>query len=813
MDNLIQDLRYAIRALLKKPLYAAIAIITLALGIGANTAIFSVVNGVLLRPLPFAQPERLMMVYNTSDKEDQDSVTYPDFNDWRDRNQSFAQLAAYSTRDFTVTGVGEPFRLRGAMVTHELLPLLGVNPEQGRFFTPEEDKPGARAVILSHRIWQEYFGSEGKLVEKNINLNGQNYLIVGVMPATFAFPIQNDPVIDMWTTTATMQEGRAPLTAQRGNHALDCLGRLKDGVSLEQAQAEMSLIVGDIAKQYPDTNSEFGVRVASLHQDLIRDVRVALWTLFGAVGCVLLIACANVANLLLARATTRQKEVAIRTALGASRFRVMRQLITESLLLSVLGGLLGLLLAMWGTDLVLSLVPKGLPRAESIGFDVSVLGFTSLISILTGWLFGIAPALQISKTNLTQSLKEGGRQATGGAQHNRVRSILVVAEVAIALTLLVTAGLLINSFFRLQHLKPGFETTNLLSFRLGLPDTRYPQEQQLVNFYQNLGARIHNISGVKDVAYITALPFSGQGAGVGFSIEGEPLEANRPFPYDTDYRTISPAYFRAMGMQLLSGRDFDERDNAESTQVVIINETLAKKYFPNQNPLGKRINPSFSTGNRGIVMREIIGVVSDIKHRKLNEEPRDEVYIPHAQNPRPTMFYVVRTTHDPTVAIAAIRSEVQAMDKDLPMYNIKTLDQYIASSVAQPRFNMLLLCIFASAALLLTIIGLYGVLSYAVTERTHEIGVRMALGAKTSDVLKLIVKHGMGLTLIGVVLGLAGAYALAQITESLLFGVTATDPLTFIVVSLILTGVALVACLVPARRAAKTDPMVALRYE
>jgi putative ABC transport system permease protein len=813
METVIQDLRYAIRALLKKPLFAAIAIITLALGIGANTAIFSVVNGVLLRPLPFSQPERLMMVYNTSGKEDQDSVTYPDFNDWRERNQSFAQLAAYSTRDFTVTGVGEPFRMRGAMITHELLPLLGVNPAQGRFFTAEEDKPGARAVILSQRIWQEYFGAEGRLHEKTINLNGQNYEVVGVMPAGFAFPIQTDPTIDMWTTTATMQEGRAPLTAQRGNHALDVIGRLKEGVTIEQAQAEMNLIVSDIGRQYPDTNSEFGVRVASFHQDLIRDVRLALWTLFGAVGCVLLIACANVANLLLARATTRQKEVAIRTALGASRARVMRQLITESLLLSCLGGVLGLLLAMWGTELVLALVPKGLPRVESVGFDVSVLGFTTFVSIATGLLFGIAPALQISKTNLTQSLKEGGRSATGGAQHNRVRSILVVAEVAIALTLLVTAGLLINSFYRLQNLKPGFETTNLLSFRLGLPDTRYPQEQQLTNFYKNLSSRIQSISGVKDVAYITALPFSGQGAGVGFSIEGEPLETNRPFPYETDYRTVSPGYFRAMGIQLMNGRDFDERDTKESTPNVIINETLAKKYFPEQNPIGKRINPSFATDDRGILMREIIGVVSDIKHRQLNEEPRAEVYIAHAQNPRPTMFYVVRTTNDPTSAIAAIRSEVQSLDKDLPMYNIKTLEQYISSSVSQPRFNMLLLCIFASAALLLTIVGLYGVLSYAVTERTHEIGVRMALGAKTTDVLKLILKQGMGLTLIGVVLGLAGAYALAQITESLLFGVTATDPVTFIVVSLILTGVALVSCLVPARRAARTDPMVALRYE
>lgn len=813
MDNLWQDIRFSIRSMLKKPGFTAIALLALALGIGANTALFSVIYSVLLKPLPFRQPDKLVMVFNTVDSNGRFSVTYPDYLDWRERNQSFEYLAACNTRDFTLTGTGEPLRLRGARMTADTLPLLGVQPLKGRYFTTEEDKPGSRVVLLSNRVWRDRFSSSTEIFNQSITIDGESYNVVGIMPDSFVFPLQSDPQVDLWTTTATLQEPPAPLTKQRGNHALDVIGRLKLSVSVEQAQAEMSSIAGALAQQYPDTNDGFGARVVSMHQEVVGDIKTALWILFAAVGCVLLIACANVANLLLARASTRNKEIAIRTSLGASRLRIIRQLLTESIILSSAGGILGLLLAMWGTDAMISLLPKGLPRVTEIHFDTGILGFTLLLSVLTGLLFGIAPAWQLSKGNLTQSLKEGGRSSNESAGGNRVRSVLVVAEVAIALMLLVTAGLLINSFLRLQQLKPGFETSNILSFRISLPDTRYATNQQVTDFNKQVSERIKTIAGVKDVAYTSALPFSGQGGGVGFAIEGEPDNSSRPFPYGTDYRVVSPGYFRTMGIQVAQGRDFDERDTFESTPVVIINQALADKYFPNQNPLGKRINPSFSVDKRGVLMREIVGVVGNVRHVNLNEEQRFEVYIAHAQNPGSRMTFAVRTTNDPTSAIAAIRSEVQSLDRDLPIFSVKTMEEYISSSVAQPRFNTLLLSLFAIVALLLTIVGLYGVMSYSVTQRTHEIGLRMALGAQAGDVLRMIIKQGMGLTLFGVVLGLAGAFALSRLAESLLFGVTATDPLTFAAVSAILLGVALVACFLPARRAANTDPMVALRYE
>jgi putative ABC transport system permease protein len=814
METLLQDLRYGFRMLIQKPAFTFIIVIALAIGIGATTAIFSVVNAVLLRPLSFNAPDKIMMVWNTeeTEKADQFGVSYPDFIDWRERNQSFEQLAAYSTRDFTMTGAGEPVRLRGAMVTGDLFPILGVAPRLGRFFLSEEDKPGARAAILSHRMWQQHFASDPQVCDKAITLNGQSYTVVGVMPAGFAFPVQNDPVIDFWMTTAILQEGAAPLTVQRGNHALEVIGRLKDGATLEQAQADMSAIAGTLGSQYPDTNSQFGARVAPLQNELVRDVRPALLILFGAVGCVLLIACVNVANLLLVRATTRQKEIAIRTALGATRLRVIRQLLTESLLLSFVGGVLGLLLAMWGMDLLIAIAP-GLPRAGEITIDAKVLGFTALIALATGIFFGIAPALQVSRTELTQTLKEGGRTSGAGAHRNRVRSMLIVFEIAIALMLLVGAGLFINSFLRLQKVNPGFDTNNALSFRIGLPDVRYPEAQQKIAFYKQLASRIESLPGVKNVAYTTALPLSGQRGGVGFSIEGEPSIAGRPFPYDADYRTVSPGYFNAMGIQLISGRDFDERDETMSNPVVIINEMLAKRFFANQNPLGKRINPSFGIDNRGILMREIVGVVGNLKHSSLSAETQPEVYIAYKQNPRPTMMFVIRANNDPNSLVAAIREETRSLDSLLPIYNVKTFDQYLSASVAQPRFNTLLLGVFAGVALILTIVGLYGVTSYSVTQRSHEIGVRMALGATSRDVLALIIKQGMGLTLTGVALGLVGAFALTRVAESLLFGVTATDPLTFIAVSALLIGVSIAACAVPARRATKVDPMIALRYE
>jgi putative ABC transport system permease protein len=753
-----------------------------------------------------------VQIWNSTDKQDQFSVAYPDFADWRAQNQSCERLAAWTDTGLTLTGTAEALCLQGTIVTADLFPLLGVSPKIGRVFVPEEDQPNRRVAILGHNLWRERFAADANIVGQAITLNGESYTVVGVMPAGLMAPTQNEPS-DVWLSAGHYGGGRGALTNQRGNHAFEVVGRLKPGVTLPQAQAEMNAIAANLKQQYPDINVDFGVRVASLHEDLVRDVRPTLLILLAAVGCVLLIACANVANLLLARATTRHKEMAIRAALGASRLRVVRQLLTESTLLGVGGGLVGLLLALWGTDLLVSIVPKGLPRVGEASVDGRVLGFTVLIALATGILFGLVPALQASKSDLVEALKEGGKGAGDGARRSRLRSGLIVAEVAVAVMLLVGAGLLVNSFLRLQSVNPGFNPHNVLTFRIGLPDSRYPQPEQITTFYQQLVARLETLPGVASASAIAPLPLSGQGAGVGFSIEGMALPPNQPFAYDADFRTVTPGHFRTMGMTLVKGRDFTARDGLQSTPVAIINETLARRYFPDGDPLGKRINPSFSIGTGEPLMREIIGVVRDVKHASLRVDAEPEIYVTHAQFPRNSMTLVVRADSDPNRLIGAIRNEVQQLDNELPVFNVKTLDQYLSASVAEPRFNTLLIGSFAGLALLLTAIGLYGVMSYAVTQRTHEIGIRMALGARPRDVLRLIIGQGMGMAVIGMGIGIAAAYGLTRVMASLLYGVSATDPTTFAVVIALLTVVALLACYIPARRATKVDPMVALRYE
>lgn len=811
MQTLWQDVRYAARMLLKQPGFTLVAISTLALGIGANTAIFSVISAVLLEPLPFAAPEQLVHVWNTEEKNDRFEVSYPDFADWRAQNQSFERMAAWTDANFTLTGTGDPLNLRGTVVTADLFPLLGVAPQIGRNFLAEEDRPGGRAVILSHHLWQQRFGADPNLSGKTIIINDQRLTVAGVMPAGFAFPIQNS-AIDLWVSAAWIAEGQAPLTEQRGNHAFGVIGRLRQNVALGQAQAEMNAIVSHLAQQYPETN-KFGVRIAPLHEDLVGEVRLVLLILFGAVGCVLLIACANVANLLLARATTRHREMAVRAALGASRLRVVRQLLTESVLLSLCGGIAGLLLALWGTDLLLALVPEGLPRASEAGLDARVFGFTVMVSLLTGIVFGLVPALQAVKFGLTEALKEGSKGAGQGARRHRVRDALIVTEIALALVLLVCAGLLINSFLRLQRVDPGFDSQGVLTFRTGVPSTRYSQKTQVTAFYRQLIARLETLPGVTSVSAVDALPLSGAGAGVGFSIEGMALAPNNPFPYESGLRAVVPGYFRTMGMQLIKGRDFTARDDSEATQVAIINETLARRYFPNEDPIGKRINPSFATDKRGVQMREIVGIFRDVKHESLSAAPQPEVYVAHGQLPSNSMNIVMRTTIDPNHLIAAARNEVHLLDQDLPVFNIKTLDQYKVASVAEPRFNSTLLGIFAGLALILTAVGIYGVMAYAVTQRTHEVGLRMALGAQRGDVLRLVIKQGLLLTVIGVAIGLAGALAMTRVLASLLYGVTATDPLTFVSVALLLIIIGVLACYIPARRATRVDPLEALRHE
>ena len=813
METLLQDIRYGIRMLLKRPSFTLIAVIALALGIGANTAIFSVVNAVLLRPLPFPQAERLMNVWETNPQRGQKraAVSYPDFADWRAQNHVFEYMSTYHDSDFILTGGSEPLRLSGAVVNADLFPLLGATPSLGRAFTTDEDKPGesGRVVVLSHGLWQRQFNADPHITGRAIALNGSSYTVVGVMPAGFQFPIESTP-IELWTTVAGDAAGSDPITSQRGAHYMSVIARLKPGVTQAQAQADLDTIAARLAQQYPDTNAHRGTNVMSALESLVGDVRPALLILLGAVGCVLLIACANVANLLLARATTRHKEIAIRAALGASRLRVVRQLLTESVLLALAGGALGLLVALWGGDLLVALSGEDIPRAAQVGLDVRVLGFTLLVSFVTGVLFGLVPALHAARFDLTESLKEGGRSGTEGARRNHVRSALVVAEVAIALVLLVGAGLLMQSLRRLQHVNPGFDAHNVLTLNVTLPEVRYKTPQQ-VEFYRNLRERVAQLPGVTSASVVFPLPLSGDRIGISFETEGRPLPPS-DLPV-TEFRTINPDYFHTLNIPLRKGRDFTARDDAHAPGVIIVNEAFAQKFFPNEDPIGRRIKPGISTDENEPVMREIVGVVGNVRHRSLSTAAEPEAYVPHAQVPFGSMTLVVKTAPDARSLVSAVRNEVRALDKDLPVYNVKTLEDYLAASVAQPRFNTLLLASFAGLALVLTAVGLYGVMSYAVVQRTHEMGIRIALGAQTGDVLKLVVGQGMLLALIGVGMGLLASLAATRVLASLLYEVSAADPLIYAGITLLITTVALLACYIPARRATKVDPMVALRYE
>jgi len=811
LETIAQDVRYGLWMMVKNPGFTAVTALALALGIGANTAIFTVVNAVLVQPLPFHEPERLVRVWRSSAEEDRTALSFPDFADIRAQQTVFERMAAWRSGDCALTGQGDPVNLSGVVATAELFPMLGVTPQLGRGFTPEEDRAGNRAVILSHSLWQNRFNSDQNVVGKTVTINGQSYNVTGVMPAEFKFPIRNDPV-DLWLSLAAVAEGKEPVIVQRGWLAFSIIGRLKPNVTAPQAEAALKVIVDNLARRHTESSDFLSARVLPFHQEVVRDVRLGLLLLFGAVGCVLLIACANVANLLLQRATTRRKEIAIRAALGAGRWRIFRQLLTESLLLALGGGVIGWLLAMWLTKLLISLAPGGLPRAPESGLDARVLGFALLVSLATGVVFGLAPALHAAKTDLNEALKDGARGG-GGARSNRFRNALVVVEVALTLMLLVCSGLLLNSFLRLQRVDPGFDSHNVLTFRIELPANRYSQQTQVAPFYQQLISRLGAAPGVKSVSAISHLPLSSHRGTTGFSIEGIATPPDNTVPYSTDFRSATPGYFKTMGMQLIKGRDFTPRDGLLSTQVAIINESLARRYFPNQDPLGKRVRPGIGIDERGWLMREIVGVVRDSKHVSLREEPPPNIYLPHGQFPRHGMTLVVRAENDPEALIGVMQKEAHALDSELPVFNIRTLDQYMASSVAEPKFSALLLGLFAGLALTLSCIGLYGVMSYVVAQRTRELGIRMALGAQTRDVLKLVVRQGMGLTLLGAAIGVAVAVAATRMMKSWLFGVSPTDPLTFAVAALLLTIVALLSCWIPARRAAKVDPIIALRFE
>ncbi len=805
MRTLWQDLHYGARMLLKKPGFTFVAVLTLALGIGANTAIFSVVNAVLLRPLGYKEPERLVTLSHSYPKLNLIApVSVAGYFDYKSQSTVFEDVTAFYNSNFNLVDQGAPERIQGRLVTTSFFPLLGFDAAQGRTFLKEEDEPGRnRVVVISNGLWQRRFGSDPKLIGKTITLNNESHTVIGVMPASFQFSKD-----ELWTPLAFTPEQLAP--NQRGNEYLGMIGHLKPGVTLEQAQAEMNTIVKRVVANDPDSYPPDGtwwVPVKFLHEQMVGDIRPALLVLLGAVSFLLLIACSNVANLMLARATARCKEIAIRTALGASRLRLIRQLLTESVLLALLGGGVGLLLANWGVDLLMALNPDNIPRAREIGIDGRVLGFTLGVSLLTGIIFGLWPALQASKTDLTGTLKEGGRTSASGFRLRSARSLLVVSEVAIALVLLIGAGLLIKSFARLLDVNPGFETQNLLTMQISLPATKYREPPQVRTFYRQLVEQIKILPGVESVGAVSNLPLSGSVTSGSFQIEGRPVPPGTAAPH-SDRRAATSDYLQTMKIPLLKGRHFTDRDNAEAPLVAIIDETMARLYWPNEDPVGKRL--SFQNVNQ---WREIVGVVGPVKHKALDADLRGQLYYPHAQSAQGSMYLVVRTATNPMSLASAVQNAVRTIDKDQPVYNVRTMQEIFSNSVAQRRFSMLLLGIFAAVALVLAAVGLYGVMAYSVTQRTHEIGVRMALGAQPDDVLKMVLGQGAVLALVGVTIGLIAAFALTRVMLSLLFGVSATDTVTFVSISLLLTVVALLASYIPARRATKVDPMVALRYE
>jgi putative ABC transport system permease protein len=813
MEKLLQDIRYGFRMMLKSPSFSIIATIALALGIGANTAIFSVVNAVLLRPLPFPESERLMNIWETNSQRglERGSASYPNAADWREQSKSFEHVSTYRDTDFVLTGRGEPIRLQGAVTNANIFSLLRVTPELGRGFLPHEDNPNeaGRVVLISRAIFENRFNSDPGILNQSITLDGNDYTVIGVMPRAFQFPIQNETT-DVWTTIALDSTGSEPATQQRGAHFLQVIGRLKSGTTQEQAQSELNAIAGRLEQQYPDTNLRRGIKVEPTLEALVGDIRPALLVLLGAVACVLLIACANVANLLLARAMGRHKEMAIRSALGASRVRVVRQLLTESLMLSLAGGAVGLLLAVWWADVMVALGKEDIPRAMHVSLDWRVLGFTLGVSVLTGVVFGLVPALHSSKERLVESLKEG-RGSGEKARRNRIRGLLVVSELAIAVVLLVGAGLLIQSLWRLRQVNPGFNSHNVLTFTVALPDVKYKTERQ-AEFFRDLASRIQSMPGVTAASTVVPLPLSGNRYSISFETEGRPI-AKGELP-SADFFTIGLNYFKAMGIPLKKGRDFKDLDQHKSQQVIIVNESFAKRFFPGEDPIGKRIHPGISSfDGEDSQMREIVGVVGDVRNRNLRTEARPGFYVPITQTPFSQMTVLVKTTTDPRELIRPIANDIARVDGDLPMFSVKTLEEYLATSVSASRFNSTLLGIFAAVALVLTVVGLYGVMSYSVAQRTNEIGIRMALGAQTEDVLKLIVGQGFKLVLVGLALGLIGAFAATRLLASLLFGVSTKDPFTFIAVAAALSFVALLACYLPARRAAKVDPLEALRYE
>jgi predicted permease len=809
METLFKDIRYGIRSLLKRPAFTAIAVITLALGIGANTAIFSVVNAVLLRPLPYMKPDRIVALWETEERGDLSLVSPGDYTDWVEQNHSFENIAAVRDWDANLNSFDEPVRLQGAAVSSNAFSVLGVQPLLGRTFLPDEDQAGRDlVVVLSHGIWQRYFGGDPKVIEKTVTINGRARRVVGVMPASFQLPILTPhkpaSATDIWVPFVMDPTYRTKRDVQQ----LHVMGRLKSGVSPQQAQAEVSAINQRSGQHFESSGRPIEARVVPFHQSLVGNLRPMLFLLLGAVGFVLLIACGNVANLLLARATTRKKEFAIRAALGAGRLRLVREMLTESVLLAILGGATGLLIAMWITQALVAVSPEDLPRLKEIALDRWVLGFTLAVSLLTGAIFGLAPAWKLSRQDLNETLKEGGRGSGSDVPRQRMRRLLVISELALAMVLLIGAGLMIQSVARLNKVDAGFQPENVLAMELSLPSKTYEQASQRTDFFQRLIERVRSVPGVQTAGVVTAIPLTGWQNTTSFEMEGRAQMSQTE-----ELHAASADYFEVLGIPLIKGRYFTDQDNKQAPGAVIVSRSLAQRYWPNEDPLGKRIRLG---GDKQEPWRSIVGVVGDIRQSGLDGEATREYYISYLQDNWGftwDMNLVVHTTTEPATTVGAIKNEVRAVDKNLPVFNVRTMDDLRARSVAPRRFNMFLLGSFALVAMVMSVLGIYGVMSYSVAQRTHEIGVRMALGAAPGNVLRLIIRNGMTLALSGVAIGVVGAFALTRLMTSLLFGVTPTDTMTFATVSAGLIVVALIACFIPARRATKVDPLVALRYE
>ncbi|HEV3242931.1 MAG TPA: ABC transporter permease [Chthoniobacterales bacterium] len=814
----MQNLRYALRVLGKQPLFTAIVILTFALGIGANTAVFSVVNAVLLRPLPFKDPQNLVALGEFDTRETKDpgtqieSISYLDYVDWRDQTKVFERIAVCSNQSVgTLTDGNQATHVQGESVSADLFPLLGVQPILGRTFLPKEDEPGNYVVILSYELWQRQFGGDRGIIGKNISLDAKQWQVIGVMPPRFTYPLRYSNPPELWITMSILRatdDGSRPMTEQRDNDFLQCVARLKPGVSLKQVQANIDTITANWHQQYPQKINA-GAKVIPELAAMVGNTRSALLMLCAMAGCVLLVACVNVANLLLARSLSRNREISIRAALGAGRWQIIKQLLVESALLGIFGGLAGLMLAIWGVVSIKAFLP-GIPRMDEISPDPRVLIFTAAISFGVGIFAGLLPAWRASHPNLATSMNEAARGSSEGVAGRRTRAGLVVIEMVLALVLLASAGLLVESFLRLEKVPAGFDHTKVITARLELPNASYPKEQDTADFYKKLLERVSVLPGVQSAAAAWWIPLSGSDIDLTFDVQERPLPEGQQAVAEVN--VVTPEYFRTLRTPIALGRAFTERDDKNAPPVAIVSESFAKRYFPGENPIGKRITPNGSVEGKPPV-REIVGVVADMHLISLKVAPRPQIYLPHQQFGIHSMSIFVRTAIDPQSFTTTLRRTVAEIDKNLPIYRTRTLTDYMSQSIAQPRLNAMLVGLFALIALLLAAAGIFGVMSYSVTQRTQEIGIRLALGAQRYDVLRLIVLQGMRFVGVGLVLGIIGVVVSSHLLQSFLFGIGATDLRTMVVVSLLLSAVAFIACFLPARRAARVDPIVALRAE